>query len=434
MTFSRRKFLAGIASAPLGVAALSAQPTPRRPRIAAVYTVCNHRSHAHVILENFLRPYLFNGRMTEPTADIVSIYTDQRHPREDMTEDIARQFRIPVFRTVDGAMTLDRRELAVDGVLLIGEHGNYPTNRLGQVEYPRKRLFDAAVAAMQAHQRFVPIFNDKHLSYRWDWAQEMYATCQRHRIPFMAGSSVPLAHQRPNVAPANAPVMEEIVSIHGGPFESYDFHGLEVLQSLAEARRGGETGIASVEFLDRAGLQRAADAGRFSLRLVESALAREFDGQLPNPLEPLSRIEPHGILLAFRDGLRGLVLKVGASGTRWLAAYRLRGDPTPHATKFYVGPWNNRCLFMALSNAIQHFFRTGTAPYAVERTVLTTGALEAACRSRAEQRRLDTPNLNMAYRPTDFAALREMGASWNRLTEDDAQTRGIVPLPLRPGR
>ena len=39
------------------------------------------------------------------------------------------------------------------------------------------------------------------------------------------------------------------VSIHGGPLEAYDFHGLEVLQSVVEVRRGGAQGISTVQFL-----------------------------------------------------------------------------------------------------------------------------------------------------------------------------------------
>src|SRR5262249_62306584 len=77
---SRRRFLGATAAAGATVllspgALLSAQ---RRPRVAAVYTVFYHRSHAHVILEKFLRPYLFNGRRTDPGVDVVSFYADQR--------------------------------------------------------------------------------------------------------------------------------------------------------------------------------------------------------------------------------------------------------------------------------------------------------------------------------------------------------------------
>src|SRR5262249_34583015 len=149
-------------------------------------------------------------------------------------------------------------ELAVDAVLLIGEHGEYPFNELGQHQYPRKEFFDEIVKVVEASGQAIPIFNDKHLSYRWDWAEEMYDRAKRLKIPLMAGSSVPLAQRIPALEfPADARVTEAL-AIHGGGVESYDFHGLEILQSLIEFRRGGETGVARVQFLEGEALQKAA--------------------------------------------------------------------------------------------------------------------------------------------------------------------------------
>ena len=121
--------------------------------------------------------------------------------------------------------------------------------------YPRKEFFDQSVAVMKRSGRFVPFFNDKHLSYRADWSQEMFETARRHGFPLMAGSSVPLADRRPNLElPAEADI-EEAVSVHGGGIETYDFHALEVLQSMIESRRGGESGVARVELLTGDALQ-----------------------------------------------------------------------------------------------------------------------------------------------------------------------------------
>src|SRR5262245_56130445 len=128
----RRTFLgtaAACAAAPLA----AAERPPRRPRVAAVYTVFHHRSHAHVILEKFLRPYLFNGRRTDPGVDVVAFYADQTAREGDMTQEVARQFKVPVYRSIAEALCRGGKELAVDAVLSIGEHGEYPRNKLGQV-------------------------------------------------------------------------------------------------------------------------------------------------------------------------------------------------------------------------------------------------------------------------------------------------------------
>src|SRR5947209_377556 len=127
------------------LAAQPAQPQPKRPRVAAVYTIFRHRSHAQNIMENFLHRYLFNGQVTDPGCDIVSIYADQVAPKGDLTQEVSKKYKIPVYKTIREALTLGGKNLAVDAVLSIGEHGDYPTNALGQVEYPRKRFFDAIV-------------------------------------------------------------------------------------------------------------------------------------------------------------------------------------------------------------------------------------------------------------------------------------------------
>ena len=275
----------------------------------------------------------------------------------------------------------------------------------------------------------MPLFNDKHLSYRWDWAKEMYDVANENGIPFMAGSSVPLAQRRPSLElPAEAEI-DEAICIHGGPLEAYDFHGLEVLQSMVEFRNGGETGVAEVELLSGDALLKAGRAGRWSHKLAEAAMSAEL-GKKPKDLtqvEGEERVAPHGLLLTYKDGLKATVLRVGISDTRWNFACRLKGSDKVHATGFYVGPWHNRNLFKALSHAIQHHFIHGKTPYPVERTLLTTGVLEAAMRARKAGRPIRTPHLEFAYAPHNFQAMLEMGASWKIITEDMPAPRGISP-------
>src|SRR5438552_13576637 len=78
----------------------------KRPRVAAVYTVFRHRSHAHDIMENFLEPYYFNGKLTDPGVEVVSFYADQKAPAGDMTADVARQYKVRVCKTIDEALCL----------------------------------------------------------------------------------------------------------------------------------------------------------------------------------------------------------------------------------------------------------------------------------------------------------------------------------------
>jgi hypothetical protein len=287
---------------------------------------------------------------------------------------------------------------------------------------------------MRRSNRFVPVFNDKHLSYRWDWAKAMYDEAKQLGIPLMAGSSVPLAQRVPPIEMPAGAVVEEAVSIHGGGIESYDFHALEVMQSLIEGRQGGETGVSRVELLTGEAFQKARSEGRWSTELVDAAMAAEAKANLqrqPYPGRPASTPSAnprHALIVHYKDGTRGTALAVGSTSDRWNFACRMRGQMEPLATALYNGPWGNLCLFTALSNAIAHFFKTGQSPYPVERTLLVSGILDAAMHShQAGGKPVETPQLEFGYAPRDFSAFRENGDSWRIITKDTPQPTTFEP-------
>lgn len=450
--FNRREFLqttvaAGTCSAMPGFAA---QQAKRRPRVAAIFTVLRFRSHAYNILENFLGPYYFRGQLTDPGVDVVSFYADQ-FPEDDMAREVARRFKIPLCKSIDEALCVGGggKQLAVDAVLSIGEHGDYPFNDRGQQLYPRRRFFDESMKVMHRSDRFVPFFNDKHLSYRWDWAKQMYDTCRAHNMPLLAGSSVPLAQRMPAFeVPAGAEI-EEAVSIHGGGLETYDFHAIEVLQSMVESRQGGETGIASIELLIGDAFEKAKQSGRWSKDLVAAAMAAEERMNVKRQARPTRGVfkkktidaskykrpprpsGPHAIVVTYRDGLKATVLKVGGSSDRWNFACRLKGERQPRSTALFNSPWGNRGLFKALSRSIQRLFIDGREPYPAERTLLTTGAVEAVMHSYEQDGKvIRTPHLGISYQPNDWQAMRENGDTWEVITADVQQPSKFSPRPF----
>jgi hypothetical protein len=411
-----------------------------RPKVAALFTELRFRSHAYNILENFFEPYLFCGELVDPGCDVVSFYADQ-FPDGDLAREVSKRFNVPLYKTIDEAMCRGGKELAVDAVLLIGEHGDYPHNELHQHLYPRKQFFDQAVAVMRRAGRYLPLFNDKHLSYRWDWAKEMYDTARRNGFPLMAGSSVPLAERRPPLELPAGTEFESALVVQGGGMEVYGFHGLEVLQSIVEARRGGETGIHSVEVVVGDAFQRGAKEGRWPQELFDAAMTAERNiGVTRQPRPSAGNVQPppparqndptlqdHAILVTYRDGLKAAVVRSGSESSRWNFACRVKGESQPQASAFFNGPWGNRNLFKALSHAIQYLFVERREPYPVERTLLTTGAIEAAMKSFAAGKAIETPHLDIAYQPVDFRAFRENGASWRRLTADIPQPSDFEP-------
>src|SRR5205085_1777451 len=185
---TRREFLA-TAAVPL----LAAQTMPPK-RIAAVVTEYRHNSHADVIVGKYLEGFRQNGQPPGPRSKIVSMYTAQV-PKNDMSREKAKQHNVPIYPTIWEALTLGGDRLAVDGVLLIGEHGNYPYNEKGQHLYPRYELFLEITDGFRAAKKSVPVFSDKHLSYNWHKAKRMVEISHELKFPLMAGSSIPVAYR-----------------------------------------------------------------------------------------------------------------------------------------------------------------------------------------------------------------------------------------------
>lgn len=424
---TRRQYLMQTAGV-VGSALLPTTTEAAKPiRVAVIFTAFTYRTHTHVLLENFLHPYLFRGKLVQPDVQIVSMWGDQ-FPEGDMSHAAAKEYGIYLAPTIREAMTFGSKEMMVDAVLLIGEQGEYSFNELGQKLYPRKQFFDQIVAVMQETGNIVPLFSDKHFSYRWDWAKQMYDTAKSMHIPMMAGSSVPLAHRRPKLDLPRNTVFEELLLVHCGGWglgaDSYDFHGLEVLQSLVESRKGAETGVSSVQYLEGEAVWKAAAEGLWNPKLVEVALHPELGDQAKQWREFAP--DAYLVLIRYRDGLIAPLLAV--HGNRWAFSCRVQGQSEPQGCDFEIGPWMNRNLFKALAHAIQHFFRTKKSPYPLERNLLTTGMTEAVMLSRHRKGEIQqTPHLEFSYKPRDVSVFCENGESWKILTNDVPEPSGINP-------
>lgn len=417
--------------------ASSVERPPGRLKVAALFSHFTEGSHSDLILEKFLEPYLFNGKVISPQFDVVSFYIDKFPSTnddngteqgvglnsDDIGRDVARSYGIPIFPSVEGALCLGTTNLAVDAILSIGEYGYGTIGALSDRDFPKRRFLKEAAAVMRRSNRTVPVFNDKNLTYRWDWGKEMYETAQQAGIPLMAGSSVPLAQRKPTFELPPDAHIEEIISIHGGGLEGYDYHGVELLQSLAEGRRGGETGISKVQHLSGDAVWRAADEGRWSIALAEAALKADSENRVLS-LRDLITALPRAILIDYKDGTRGAALSFG--GASFCAACRIKGETVERAASFYSGPWGSRSLFSALSYAIQEFFVTRVAPYPVERTLLAGGTVDAAMHSHDKGGEpIATPHLEFAYSPRDWRSVREMGSSWDSLPPNAPPPPGL---------
>lgn len=364
-------------------------------RIAAITTAYWKYSHADDIITRFIEGYAIVGRTHLPHCKVVSLYVEQ-FPNTDISRGMAARYQIPLFKTPGETLTLGGKDLAVDGVLLIGEHGEYPDNEKGQKLYPRRRLFEEIVKVFRATGKSVPVYNDKHFSFSWENAKWMYDRSRELRFPMMAGSSVPVAWRRPPLELRVGTRLDGVLSVGYGGIEAYGFHTLEALQMFAERRQDGETGVRAVQALHGEAAWQAAKDGRWSRELLEAALA-------PIPVKH-GRLEEadHAatvFLVEYTDGLRG----AGYISARHVAEFAAAVQPAgrkPVGTWCYL-PKPQRDHFSFLCNHIEKMFLTGKPSYPVERTLLTTGMLAALMNSRHQGgRRLKTPELSrIAYRP-----------------------------------
>ena len=138
-------------------------------------------------------------------------------------------------------------ELAVDGVVIVGEHGDYPTDLKGHWLLPRWWMYQQAIKVFEKSGRSVPVFNDKHLSYNWDDAKWMFDKSRELGFPLTGGSSIPTYFREPEIDLAIDTPLKHSIVVGGASDEGAIFHAIDVLQAFVERRKGGETGVKAVQ-------------------------------------------------------------------------------------------------------------------------------------------------------------------------------------------
>lgn len=419
---SRRKFLlqaaalsvggsltgTGDAQEPADSSFRTRPPKPvrgQRKPIAALCTVYRPLSHAYHIAGRFIHGYTLGGKFHVPEQYVASLHVEQL-PENDLSRDLARAHRIRHCRSIAEALTLGGDKLAVAGVLLIGEHGNYPRNDKGQILYPRFEMLEQVVEVFKKTGQTVPVFCDKHLSYSRQKGRQMWEWSRSLGFSFMAGSSLPVTWRRPELElPAQCEIEDALVAAYG-PIEVYGFHALETLQCMVERRRGGETGVKAVTCLTGKDVWKAGDAGRWSWDLLEAALGRSETvnpgdiranvGGLPVQGMPASG--PIAFLLEYTDGTRGTVLLLNGHIQDFCFAAKLRGQEKPASCLFYLPSPPGAKFFDGLTANIETLFGSGRSPYPVERTLLTGTVLDVALDSHQQRgQRLESAELAVRY-------------------------------------
>src|SRR5262249_54228249 len=304
-------------------------------------------------------------------------------PEKDMARDLAEKYKFTIYDTIAGALTLGGKELAVEGVLSIGEHGKYPTNDKGQILYPRRRFFEATTDVFAKSKKSVPVCTDNPLAATCDDEKWMYDKSRELFVPLMAGSSVPVTWRKPELKlPKNCELVEA-VQIGYGPFEGYGFHALEGLQGMGGRGQGGETGVKAVQCVQGEEMWKALDDGRWSKALLEAAMKLVPSHAKGDVRELTAKAKDAAVfLIEYRDGFKAAVAMLNGwahegDGGAFVFAGKLKDKDEPAATHFYLQQPDPFAHFAYLVKAIDSLVQTSHAPYPVERTLLTTGILDA---------------------------------------------------------
>lgn len=386
---TRRSLLLGAAA--FGGKGLTATATGTKPRVACIMNAYFPNSHADVFFSRLLDGYRLNQAWHAPRLEAVSFYVDQ-FPVNDMAREQAREHGIPIYPTVAEALRLGGKHLSVDAIAVIGEHGKYPRTPLGNFRYPRKRYFDEITRVFEQDGRVVPMYNDKYFAYDRRDAKSMYDRVRAMRIPFLCGSTLPLTWRRPPLEIDRGARFRELLAVSFGDLEEHAYHGIELLQSMAERRAGGETGVARVRYAAGDELYALATDGEWSRDLLDAALSRRV-----NPPPVGNREPPEGFLVRYRDGTRASILNLNSQTRDYLFAARVEGKATPLSTCFYIELYlHNHWGFMVRN--FENLVLTHREPNPIERTLLANGIMLAGLKSRRERGKwVETAELDIHY-------------------------------------
>ena len=406
--YTRREMLgitgvAGLAAL-TDIAAGAVSQTAVRPRVACLVSYWGApSSHADWIINKLIDGYWWQGAHTPSRIDIASIYLHQ-HDTSILGQKVAKAKGIPVFRTVAEALTLGGEELAVDGVVIVGEHGDYPTDLKGHWLLPRWWMYNQMIRIFERSNRSVPVFNDKHLSYDWDESKWMFDKSRELYFPLTGGSNVPIYYRSPEIElDIDTPIKNSIV-VGNASDEGAIFHSIDVLQSFVERRKGGETGVKAVQSIRGTEAWTWVKCNTWVGNLLDS-VEKKIELQTRYFQE---RPQTNLCIVEYNDGTNAAI--ISDQGVGWTYAGEIEGQNEATVISMLDG-WHRPFGQYHASNSLPHWITemmvTKKEPFNAERLLLSSGITNYYMQSNWENgrffpvgRRIETPFLNMTYRPT----------------------------------
>lgn len=361
-------------------------------RLAAIITEYRPNSHADVIIGKYLEGFNQDQMAPYPDSKIVSMFTEQV-PDNDMSRPLAKKYNVPIFRTVADALTLGGDQLAVDGVILIGEHGVYPSNDKEQKLYPRFEMFLKITDVFRQCKKSVPVFNDKHLSWSWRQAKRMVEISKELKFPMLAGSTIPVSWRIPAIDTPYGAKQKYAVGISFSGLDIYGFHLLDGLQAVVERRKGGETGVRAVQCLEGQDCWNYIEQNEWVKRLFDQAISHS-ETRVAGDMKELVK-KPAVFIIDYNDGLKAAAFLLTGLLQDFTYAIDIEGQQKPFSTLMKLQAGKPHYHFGCLVKNMEIMFKIGKAPYPVERTMLSSGILDFALESRIlGYKILETPELS----------------------------------------
>ncbi len=373
-------------------------------KIAVVSTTFYIRSHSDVIATRWTtpRPADTQWGWDGPSSELASIHIEQIR-ENDTGVAWAKESQVPLKDSIEDAITLGEGKVAVDAVLLIGEHGVYPQNEFDQKTYPRKELFDKIVNVFRKFGKSVPVFCDKHYSYNAAWAHEMVQTAKAMGFPLLGGSSIPHTPFIPEPQLKRGFKPRQSIAVYYGDKEAYLYHSFEFAQSILEKRAGGESGIAGISVHTK---DQAWDVleKQFNPALLEAAIqccAGVKAGDRKAHCAAAAK-QPMPILTVAHhaDGLQSAHVNLSGHVEGWSLAIETEDGQIHPAGATAAGEDVWFAHFATFSRLIETFLKTGQYPFAPERALLTTVATDVAMHALCQPgRRYESPLTMIPYQP-----------------------------------
>lgn len=386
------------------VAGLPSRTRPGAKRLAVLASRWTPDSPARQVADRFLIGYPRQGRWHRPAMDVVSAYVDQT-PDADQSRQRAAEFGFRIYPSIAEALRCGRDRLAVDGVLMLAGQGDDSGSGPSGSD-----LLEPMLGVFEEDRRTVPVYWDEPSGLAQ--ARRMVEASRQLGFPVLSGSSLPMTWRLPPLElPAGSPV-EQALLVGIGLGRSDRYRALEALQAMVERRRGGETGVRSVQAVAGEAVWRAGSSGRWSRELVQAAVARSdsLQGETLKDGRPrdlvgsgeLSRLveDPEACLVDYSDGMRASVLMLNGAVGDFTFAARLRDVSEVASSQFLLPPGPNHAGSACLAARIEDLIQSGRSPVRPERAWIAAGILDRWMESRQKGGvTLETPELTLEYRP-----------------------------------